>query len=87
MTDRDRQTLHQLFLVGLRRAGERGFTAFILATHARSELGLELTEERATAELRQLSDRKLVAPLQNPLTGTRWIITETGEQTLASAGL
>ena len=30
MTDRDRQTHHQLFLVGLRRSGERGFTAFVL---------------------------------------------------------
>ena len=87
MTDRDRQTLHQLFLVGLRRSGERGFTAFVLAQHARAELGLELTEERATAELRQLADRKFVAPLQNLLTGTRWIITDTGEQALASAGL
>lgn len=88
MTASQRQRLHQLLLVGLKSdTTGRGFSAAIIAMHARTELDLEISEDQTTSELRTLADKRLVAPLTTALSGTRWIITEQGRQALAEAGL
>jgi hypothetical protein len=88
MTATQRLRLHQLILVGLKHdTTGRGFSAAVLAGHARSELNLELSEDQVLSELRTLADQLIVAPITTVLSGTRWIITEQGRQALAEAGL
>lgn len=87
MNDAQRQELHRFLLAGARAAGERGRSAKQFTADARAELGREISEDQVTSELRQLADRKLMAPLDLPLIGVRWIITTRGEYALAEAGL
>lgn len=87
MNDAQRQELHRFLLAGARAAGDRGRSAKQFTQDVRAELGREISEAQITSELRQLADQKLMAPLDLPLIGVRWICTTRGEQTLAEAGL